>query len=811
MENTAPNLPKLQSKYFVGDSLDSKWASVYGYKPQSAEIFAAKGEVFAVFKLVTTGGFNAVTAGNLLVDQFHESYFESKKEGVVEALTDAITATTDRLTQLLEHEVETANQGVDLDVAAIAIRANEIYFASLGDNKIHLLVDKKEPKLHDISEQLKDPFGKGLVKVGSSFVQPDQRYLLATPGVHAEYELTQIRDFLERFSDTHFMNDNHQQPESLAMFMIGVDLVQNSFEEVATTQANLRASLESDPRDIAGARDFSSQNDSEGNAEDTSVGVDPEFQETVKNPQNSLESESLSSSKTGDASREKLEEEPEEEMEPEIAPASEAIAGFISDLRGRLRELPQQFKKLQERRRQQQEINKLREVRANQAQASERGETNLSHVPTPRRDLSQYSTVQALGLRALDYLRSGRDILLYDILKVNQRNYYELRKDPNFVRMLGIVGVVVTIFIGFLIVRSIAEGNARAAQIVEARDRLTVIEAEIDDLASNPVLNTNSSSNIGLRQDLLAEIVSLEGQFGSELEILPEAEVDEQRQRLVQLRRDAQLEVVADTPLLSDIGNFFEGNISDITVAGENVFVADATRGAVYRQPVRGGNPEPVTENIAGATSLATDANGSLIVYRQGGEALSILDPATGNFSSIPGLSDTTLGGVAQIALYDVTNGVYTVGPGVNGVQLLNRSGSSYSFPQSRFSDPTVSNIRDIAIIDARIILLSNLGLYRVEVPDPASTVEAFADVEQALTGATAMGANSTYTFVADNAGDRLLIFANSRGVQPIFDFVAQVPLTDIPDQVTEITASDSVAYIAAGNRIYSLNLSFLD
>ena len=35
----------------------------------------------------------------------------------------------------------------------------------------------------DISDSIRDPYGKGIIKVGSSLLQDDNRYLLSTAGV----------------------------------------------------------------------------------------------------------------------------------------------------------------------------------------------------------------------------------------------------------------------------------------------------------------------------------------------------------------------------------------------------------------------------------------------------------------------------------------------------------------------------------------------------------------------------------------------------------------------------------------------------
>ena len=88
---------KIKTEYFIGNPEHSKWSSVYYYSPQIPTTFAEKGEIFSVVSLSGPITFDAIKAGDLLLDQLHEQYFESSETDTMLALERAALAVKKRL------------------------------------------------------------------------------------------------------------------------------------------------------------------------------------------------------------------------------------------------------------------------------------------------------------------------------------------------------------------------------------------------------------------------------------------------------------------------------------------------------------------------------------------------------------------------------------------------------------------------------------------------------------------------------------------------------------------------------------------
>ncbi|HEC65767.1 MAG TPA: hypothetical protein ENI23_10755, partial [bacterium] len=92
---------KLSRKYFIGKNRPGIWSSVYAYKPQSEKIYTKRGEIFAAISLEGPKDFDLATTGNLLLDNFHEAFFENKKDTILVALEKAVISVQQRLSILI--------------------------------------------------------------------------------------------------------------------------------------------------------------------------------------------------------------------------------------------------------------------------------------------------------------------------------------------------------------------------------------------------------------------------------------------------------------------------------------------------------------------------------------------------------------------------------------------------------------------------------------------------------------------------------------------------------------------------------------
>src|SRR5262249_7226629 len=106
----------------------------------------------------------------------------------------------------------------------VVVRGSEIYFANFGDHKIFMLPFASSEEVIDITNSLRDPFGKGLLKIGSSYIQSDQRFLLLTSGANAELKKEDVQFSLTNFNDLRIRNKSFAHPEAVGMFLLGVNV-----------------------------------------------------------------------------------------------------------------------------------------------------------------------------------------------------------------------------------------------------------------------------------------------------------------------------------------------------------------------------------------------------------------------------------------------------------------------------------------------------------------------------------------------------------------------------------------------------------
>jgi hypothetical protein len=816
---------KIVKKYFIGDATTNEWSTVYNYRPNSEEKIKQRGEISAVISLFSKSKqFSAVTAGNLIVDRFHEAYFESKKSQVTEALSEAIRAAQTRLTELLEKEESASEFGVDFNIATLVVRGDEVYYASFGSNKIFLLTDKDGEKLIDITSALRDPFGKGIVKLGSSFAAKDQRYLLATSKAADELERSEIQLSLASMSDLRLKNKDYNSPQKVALFMLAVD-PDLAEEEVVEKPDSIKAAVtEKLKPDSITATSASTANTKEAEQEVSSGKSTPEenidtspkavtaedFKTEGKRFSEKLSEKTAPQPQTAAINQPK-EEEKEEEANEEV-PVWQEKAKFIVD---KIKETPtiikKQYNKFQQRR-DQQKLQKLREKASEETAA---GEAVPGVISRSKPNTNNMTTVQALLAQAKYKASRAKDVVLYDWLKVNSKQPLRISRDSNAFKLLVFVGVIILIFVAYQIIASAGRSRETREQVNAAYEQLEFVRNEIDSLQNNAVLNSQSFRDIPERESLLAQIEELEARFTDELDVLPEEEVAAEKELLAELRNQVLKLQVVEPDLLLDVGNSFEGEIIDVAQIDRNLYILDPN-GSLYSQPVFGGDPEVVLEGLESPLSLTADANNDLVVYESGASsAISIVNPATQSRRQIAGLSSTSLPAASDMEVFNNTNGLYVVTETAGSVYLSNRVNDNYSLPNIRYDAPQLAGIQDIEIIDGIIYLLSEgSGIDIVGVEDQDEVIDIFARLQQAINNGDALASDSEYIYIYSSELNRIIVITTpeSRGSGRVSDFVGQIELENIDGEVLEVIADQDkdLIFLATNRKIYAFKRSVI-
>jgi hypothetical protein len=836
-------MAKINFKYFIGDSLPHKWVSVYNYRPQSAEILEQKGEVFAVFSLFAPEGFNSATAGNLLIDYFHEQYFESKKESVIASLEVAIGAVRDRLTELLVNEEEVASAGVEFDMAAIAVRGEEIYFASFGDSKIMVLPDQHLEEIIDITSSLRDQFGKGIIKVGSSFLQPDQRFILSTKNFASQFGEENLLPTMRTFSDLRLKNHEYANPEEVACLLIGADLREES-EALPEEEPALAAGAVGTDAAVGRAIDASGSIDTDGSVEASdametggftrddealeplgAVGTEELAAGVAAVVGNDLTTDSLldpgittdtvESASRSDSAVGAGETIMDDEYQP---PTESTFMRFVRNTRKKVGGFieAQKLARLQRIR----ERGQGPAFDRQSAMGRQSAEGRLGNGSAPIEGAAQMTTIQLLLARIGQRLARMRDFMLYDVLRVNQNKPFQFGRDPGgkvFVKIFAIrlnqnallvLAAVVLVVLVYSAISSIGAERERSNQLLAARDSLTLIKQDIAEIEASPVLNSRSSADIPQRQKLLTEIETLEAKFTENLALLPQGDVDAAKSSVAALKQKALKVRKPALNLVLDSGAIFAGSIADMTRSGENLFALDRENGKIYRQPINGSTAQEAFSGLDNPQAIVADGSGNLVIYNAGADnVVAIYNPVNNTLSSVAGISVNNLPGVKRLALYDTTNALYTVAAGDSKVQLLNRVGKNYSLPNVRYAEPEGSEIRDVKIVNKQVFaLVAGKGIVRVGTD--GAKLEAFSDVITAAQNASVFGYDEDYLYIVDEPGKRLLVFNINRAGQPISDFVAQIDISAVSGNINQVVADKAkgLVFLSDSSKIYSFN-----
>ncbi len=205
-------------KFHIGKEIRKGYlASVYNYRPRNEEILARKGEVFAVLRLKTHPDFDLMTAGGILLDFFHETYFEMRESSTLMALEKTVISSGKHLAKLIEGDKKVGETGIDVDLIAVAIVDDRAYFVNAGESKLFIY---REGETVDLTKALKDPTGEGLVEVASMVLNENDRLLMMTEVAGSLISNSQTEKILKSFDLDEFPEETGSDHEH-ALMLIG--------------------------------------------------------------------------------------------------------------------------------------------------------------------------------------------------------------------------------------------------------------------------------------------------------------------------------------------------------------------------------------------------------------------------------------------------------------------------------------------------------------------------------------------------------------------------------------------------------------
>lgn len=166
---------KISTEYNNGNFRDGLWSGVFMSPPEThnSERF---GRIFGIVNLSAPKEFDSKVAGDLLVENIQDVYYEDNKDGnIVSRLEKAILSTAKRLEYLLQREEIAAEEGIDLNIVAFVVFEKYVYMALLGEGGIMLY---RDGNLINLTEGLKDLTGRNLIRSGSGKFNFNDKFIL---------------------------------------------------------------------------------------------------------------------------------------------------------------------------------------------------------------------------------------------------------------------------------------------------------------------------------------------------------------------------------------------------------------------------------------------------------------------------------------------------------------------------------------------------------------------------------------------------------------------------------------------------------
>ena len=208
----------IKSKFYFGKNPKKGYfASVYNYRPRNESILEKKGEIFAVLRLRTDPDFDIMTAGGILLDYFHETYFEIQEKSAMLALEKTVISSSKHLAKLIDKDKKVSDTGIEMELIAASIIDDTAYFVNVGENGLFIYRNRE---LVNLKPALKDPTGRNQVEVASMKILPDDRLLLTTEAVTNLISENQLGKILKHFDLDDFPQKSKNDHEQ-ALVLIG--------------------------------------------------------------------------------------------------------------------------------------------------------------------------------------------------------------------------------------------------------------------------------------------------------------------------------------------------------------------------------------------------------------------------------------------------------------------------------------------------------------------------------------------------------------------------------------------------------------
>jgi hypothetical protein len=241
--------------FFTGKAREGKWTGVL-VSPESEDTLKF-GQLFAVVSLSAPSSFDSKRAGDLLIKNIQDVYYESKSEkSILARIEKACMSTAKRLEYLLEREEIAAEEGIDLNIEVFVTYDEFVYMAILGEGNVMLLRDKA---LINLTEGLKDLSGRSLIRSGSGKFSKGDSFILLSPAATLNVSEQELKESIKNLSLERI--ESKKDDPSLGLLILSITSTQEAREDIVSGDLDGRASnelkqeQESMPAPIEGVKD----------------------------------------------------------------------------------------------------------------------------------------------------------------------------------------------------------------------------------------------------------------------------------------------------------------------------------------------------------------------------------------------------------------------------------------------------------------------------------------------------------------------------------------------------------------------------
>ncbi len=755
---------RIEKKYYIGASKNGRWSSVYTYKPRNEHFFGEKGEIFATISLEGPRAFNSSTAGNLLLDYLHESYFEGEESSPLLCLEKAVIGTAKKLSEIVDNDQNIGDHGINLDITAMAIVDNIAYFVVMGRGAIFLY---RGEDLVKINEALRDPTGDGYVKTASGVVENGDVFQVLSAQAVEAFTQNELKSSAAKFSEVELKEKPLEDESMLSLLIIGVGVEPEvSVEEVEVVEKKEEK-----------AKSFVKNE---------------EIEDGLNNVKH------ITDESAGDLSEKK------DDVVVPVLKKRSSISKYLKKLNN--------FKNSS--------LEKVKEVEMG-AKLKKRWD-GLS--PEDSEDTTFVYLIKKIRLITTNLLRSLKKIIWDDFLQMNDGLYLkDARRGTNW-RLIGVVAVIAILLI-YIGSNRISANQEKARKEREVTETIGKVSESIDKLGPeiNSILGvvdiynrekSKYQTELNQARNDLNSIKSYEIESTKIENLLSQVVVLENK-----LNRTI---VVSDPSVVVDFATAVAENAkpSDMEIVDNKIYITDSSRGVVYSVNYDGSELNELASGLNGPKSIGVAPNGNIYaVDSSSSEPFLSVNKSSGKVDRYSGLFSEGLGTVKQIEAIDFngTIRIYFIKTTGSPVQYIGQVGEAFAGAYDRLSDASFSTAQDFEISDGKLyFLMPSEGAVRYygDSKEEFSTFGLSRDDLGNLLNSTAFEVSGNYIIYGNSSGKSVVFTTKTRGEElDKSDYVAQYKVdtnTNIFSDIKEIKA-DYVSgniFVLDGTRVIKLDIN---